>query len=570
MQTNQPASVPDPRRWLAVAAIMLAAALDMIDTTIVNVALPSIHQKLHADAASLQWTVAGYTLAFALFLITAGRLGDLLGRKKLLIIGIAGFTAASLACGLAQSPGVLVGSRVVQGLAAALLMTQALSIFQVAFAPHERAGVFALFGALTGLGAVLGPLVGGVLMNANLFNLDWRAIFLVNVPVGTLALLGALLWVRESRSTAMVRLDVVGVVLITAALLAVMYPLIKGQELGWPRWTYISMICSIPLLLIFIGYERWKDRRDGSSLVQLSLFKERRFVAGLLVLLTFFGAMAGFFFPFTFYLQAGMGYTPLHAGLTVVPFSLAAMVTSGMSTQLVGKFGRSVLSVGMLLMAGGIAILIFEINRHHTSVSTWELTPGLAVAGLGLGLVIAPVVDVILAGVPQEHAGSGSGLLNTADQLGAAAAVAAIGALFFALLSSQVGAGVDEQAGRLRTELSAVGVSAASVDRIVSELKVCAKDASRAADPTVVPNSCKQIGADPTIPAAAQPVVQREVGIAASNANKATSARAVAKVLWYDVGIVLVGFLATFLLPARPRPHFEPKTEAGREPAAVS
>ncbi len=551
-------SGPD-RRWLAVGAILLAAALDMIDTTIVNIALPALHDDLKASEAALQWTVAGYTLAFAMFLITAGRLGDIYGHRKLLLGGIAGFVLSSLTCGIAQSPEMLIGSRVAQGLFAAMVMTQALSVFQITFEPKERGAVFALFGALTGLSAVLGPVLGGVLVNADLWGLGWRTIFLVNVPIGLLALIGAALWVRPSRSPSS-KLDIPGVVLVSAALLALLYPLIQGPELDWPTWTYVSMIGSVPLLIVFVLYERAKSRRDGAPLVQLSLFADRSFVAGLIVLLTFFAAMASFFFPLTFFLQAGLGMSPLRAGLTIAPYSVAAMITSGMSANLATKLGRNVLSIGIVIKAAGILILAYTIQHADGDVTTWTLMPGMIVAGLGLGMVVAPIVDVILAGVPVRYAGTGSGMLNTADQLGAAAGVAVIGVLFFSMLGAQAGPAATDVGGRLRGELVAAGVDAPTANRISTQLfRACATGAADFQSGKS-PAACQQMMAalPPRAAAKAGPVLAK----AGTDAQKLAFARSTVRMMLYVVLILAVSFLATFLLPRRTRPHGQPAVAA--------
>jgi EmrB/QacA subfamily drug resistance transporter len=426
----------DPRRWLALAVTLVAMTLDLIDTTIVNVALPQIQRNLGASESALQWVAAGYTLAFALSLITAGRIGDIVGRKRMFFIGVTGFVIFSALCGVASGIGMLIVFRVLQGMSAAIIMTQGLSLFQVMFPPRERAAVFGMFGALTGVAAVLGPVAGGLLVNWNLAGLEWRPIFLINVPIGILVLIGVVLWVRESTAPKALRLDIVGVVLVTLALVAVLYPLVQGRELGWPVWTYLSMIAAVPLLVIFAWYERAKERRDGSPLVVTGLFKQRAYVGGLLILLIFFASVGGFFFPFTLYLQVGEGFSPLTAGLTIVPFSVGAGITSAFSNQLAAKHGRRIVSTGMLVMAIGIGLIMLTIKlADHPS--GWQLAPALVVSGLGMGFVIAPMVEIILAGVPTEHAGSASGTLNTADQLGAASGVAVVGTVFFGLLGGQ-------------------------------------------------------------------------------------------------------------------------------------
>ncbi|WP_405358759.1 MFS transporter [Kitasatospora sp. NBC_00085] len=431
----------DPRRWRAAVFVLAAMALDLIDTSIVVVALPGLRDRLHADGAELQWVVEAYTLSFALCLVTAGRIGDLLGRKRVLLTGIVVFVAASVACGLAADPTMLIASRAVQGVGGSLVVTQGLSTFQVAFPERERARVFGLFGALSGLATVLGPVLGGLLINADLFGLSWRPIFLINVPVGLVALLGVARNTRESRAPDARRLDVPGVLLVTAALLAVLYPLVEGRELGWPGWTFAAMAGSVPLFVLFARYERAKQRRDGFALVQPALFAGRQFTVGLVLLLFFFAGVAGFFFPFTFYLQSGLGFSAAGAGLALVPYSIGAMATSSFSPLAVKRLGRSVLSGGIVVMIAGTVALLLTVGHYGATVSTPVLAPWLALTGLGMGLVASPMIGLVLSDVPPEDAGSASGILNTVNQLGAAAGVAVLGVLFFGLLGGPDPAG---------------------------------------------------------------------------------------------------------------------------------
>src|SRR6266567_2564562 len=243
----------DPRRWLTLVILLLAGFMNLLDVSIVNIAIPSIQRDLHASYADVQWALAGYTLAYALILITGGRLGDTFGRKRLFLIGVAGFTIMSALCGAATGPGMLIGCRVAQGLMGGLMVPQVLAIIQVIFRSAERIKALAGFGVTAGLGTVSGPLLGGLLIQHNLFGLGWRPIFLINVPVGVIAVAASALLVRESRAPRPPKLDPVGVALISAALLALLYPLVQGRQLGWPAWTFVSMAASVPLLALFAG-----------------------------------------------------------------------------------------------------------------------------------------------------------------------------------------------------------------------------------------------------------------------------------------------------------------------------
>ncbi|WP_019887123.1 DHA2 family efflux MFS transporter permease subunit [Streptomyces purpureus] len=429
------APAADRRRWLALAIVMTAAFMDLVDVTIVNIAIPSIERNLGASFGAIQWITAGYALAFAAGLITGGRLGDIYGRKRLFLVGIAGFTLASALCGFAANPEMLVASRLLQGAMAAMMVPQVLAIVHVTFPAHERGKVFGLFGAIVGLGAVSGPLLGALLTQWNLFGLEWRPIFLINLPVGIAGLILGRKFIIESRAPKALRLDLVGVVLITLALLMLIYPLTRGRELGWPLWGHLCMAGSVLVFAAFVAYEKYKTRKDGSPLVELSLFKVKSFAGGIAVQLTFGVVMGIFFLVWTLYMQIGLGWTALKAGLTGVPFSLAVSVAAGMSVQkLVPRFGRKVLQAGALTLAGGLLLYIWEAGRYGASIAPWQMSLPLVVMGLGMGLIVAPLTDAVLSEVPREHAGSASGLINTVGQMGNALGLGLVSVVFFSVV----------------------------------------------------------------------------------------------------------------------------------------
>ncbi|MER5640360.1 MFS transporter [Kitasatospora sp. NPDC002227] len=429
--------VPDRRRWLALAVVMTASLMDLVDVTIVNIAMPSIQRETGASFSQLQWITAGYALAFAVGLITGGRLGDIHGRKRLFLVGITGFTLASALCGLATGPEMLVASRVLQGGTAALMVPQVLAIIHATFPAEERGKVFGMFGAMVGLGAVLGPLLGAVLTEWDFLGLGWRPIFLVNLPIGLAGLLLGLRYVDESRSPRALKLDLLGMVLATTALLMLLYPLTQGRENGWPLWGFALMAGSVPVFGLFLAYEKAKVRRDGSPLVELSLFKVRSFAAGIGVQLTFGVVMGIFFLVWTLYMQLGLGWSPLRAGLTGVPFSLAVSAAAGMSVQkLVPRFGRRVLQAGAGVMAVGALLYLAEASYYGTAIHPWQMALPMVVMGAGMGLVVAPLTDAVLSEVPQEHAGSASGLVNTTQQLGVALGLGLSSVAFFGVVDA--------------------------------------------------------------------------------------------------------------------------------------
>ncbi|MDT9685338.1 MFS transporter [Streptomyces sp. TRM76323] len=425
------APAADRRRWIALAVVMTAAFMDLVDVTIVHIALPSIQRDLGADFGAVQWITAGYALAFAAGLITGGRLGDIHGRRRLFLVGVAGFTLASALCGFATGPEMLVASRILQGGTAALMVPQVLSIVHATFPAHERGKVFGLFGAIVGLGSVSGPLLGALLTQGDLFGLGWRPIFLINLPVGIAALLLGRAFIAESKAPKALRLDLPGVVVAIAAMLLLMYPLTRGAELDWPVWCFAMMAGSVPVAVAFVAYERRRGRRDGSPLVELSLFRVKSFAAGVAVQLAFGIGLGVFFLTWTLYMQVGLGWGALRAGLTGVPFSVAVSVAAGVSVQkLVPRFGRKVLQVGALTMIAGVGLYRWEADRYGMGIEPWQMAVPLVVLGVGMGLVVAPLTDAVLSDVPREHAGSASGIVNSVMQLGNALGLGLVSVVF--------------------------------------------------------------------------------------------------------------------------------------------
>ncbi|TXR95989.1 DHA2 family efflux MFS transporter permease subunit [Streptomyces sp. col6] len=429
----------DRRRWFALAIVMTAAFMDLVDVTIVNIAIPSIERDTGASFSSIQWIVAGYALAFAAGLITGGRLGDIYGRKRLFLIGIGGFTLASALCGFAANPEMLVASRFLQGATAALMVPQVLSIVHATFPAHERGKVFGLFGAIVGLGAVSGPLLGALLTEWNIAGLEWRPIFLINLPVGILGLVLGSKFITESKSPKALRLDLVGVVLVTLGMLMLIYPLTRGRELGWPLWGYLSMAGSVLVFLVLVLFERAKAGRDGSPLVELSLFRVRSFAAGIAVQLTFGIGLGIFFLVWTLYMQMGLGWSALRAGTTGIPFSVSVSVAAGLSVQkLVPRFGRKVLQTGALLMAAGLLLYIWESNHYGMEITSLQMALPLVVMGVGMGLIVAPLADAVLSEVPKEHSGSASGLFNTVQQMGNALGLGLVSVVFYGAIGDRL------------------------------------------------------------------------------------------------------------------------------------
>ncbi|HWI22153.1 MAG TPA: MFS transporter [Baekduia sp.] len=425
-----------PRRWLAALVMIGAAMMDLIDLTIVYVALPTIRVDLGASATELEWVVSAYMLAFAATLIVSGNLGDLLGRKRIFCGGIAAFGIASLAAGLSQSPEALIAARVVQGVAAAAMIPQLLGTFRVIFEAEERGKVFGIYGAVLGFASAIGLVLGGVLTQADLFGWGWRMIFFVNVPVALAAFVAAIRIVPESSDPTAGRPDVRGAVLLAAAIVAIAYPLLEGRGIGWPAWTWAMLGAGLGGLVLLAALTERRPRAGVAPLLHMSALRVPAFSAGLLVQLAFSAGLQGFSVVFVLWIQSGMGFSPLGAGLTLLAFSLGSFLLAPAAAPLAQRHGRKTLCIGGVVMAAGIFGVVSGADRVDTSSDPWPVVPGLVVAGAGLSLMIIPLVNVVLAAVPREIAGGAGGIFSTAQQLGGALGVAVVGAVFFARLES--------------------------------------------------------------------------------------------------------------------------------------
>ena len=423
-----------PRRGLAIGILLFASFMDLLDVTIVQVALPSIGADLAASEAQLEWIVSGYLLAFAVGLITGGRLGDLYGRRRIFLVGIAGFTLASAAAAAAWSGDALVVTRIAQGLFAALMVPQLLASVQALFTPRERAPMYGLIGGVAGIAAVAGPVLGGWLVDADLWGLGWRSVFLINVPVGIVIFALAIRFVPETRSSRPMRLDLIGVALLSAVVLAFMVPLVEGQTLGWPAWLWIPVAAGVVLLVVFVAYSRRRMRRDNSALLPMPLFADRGFSAGIVTQSAFQGALNAFTLPFIIYLQIALGFDALTAGLNLLAFSLGALVGTGAVIPLVAKVGKYLVTTGAVIMAVGVLWVFAIVADTGADFSGWAAVWPMLVSGLGLALLIIPLVDVALATVPVADAGAASGAYSTFQQLGAAAGVAVSTTVFFTIV----------------------------------------------------------------------------------------------------------------------------------------
>lgn len=427
------------RAATALLVVLLAAFMDLLDVTIVTVAAPAIADDLGASDAQLQWTLAAYTLALGSGLVTGGRLGDALGRRQVFLAALAAFAVASAACALAPDAGALIALRVCQGLAGGVMVPQVLAIIRSSFAPADMAKAFGAFGAVQGLAAVAGPLLGGALVDADLAGLGWRSVFWVNVPVAVVALVLGLRVLPESRASGGARLDVVGAGLSALGIVAVLLPLVQGREWGWPAWGWAVMGAGALTLVAFVRLERHIAAAGGEPVLDPALLSVRSFVAGLGASVLFFGALASFFLVLSVYLQVGTGRSAWSTGLLLLPYALGSILTSGLGVALAARAGRALAVCGSLVLAVSQAWL-WLLVRGDGAPGSWSLAAALLVGGLGLGLGAPVLVNVILAGVPGRHAGAAGGVLSTVNQVGGAVGVAALGAVFFDHVASRPGA----------------------------------------------------------------------------------------------------------------------------------
>jgi len=418
-------------RWLAVAVLLVASFMDLLDTTIVNVALPSIQDELNASSSQLVWIVSGYVLSFAVLLITSGRLGDRYGRKTIFNLGVFGFTLASIGCAFAQTAEGLVISRIVQGAFSAVMIPQVLSIIQVLFKPKERAAVFGLTGAVAGLAAVAGPLVGGLLVSGDAFGLGWRSIFVINVPVGILLLIASFAFVPNSKSEKPVTLDIRGVSLIIAALVLIIYPLIQGREQGWPLWIWLMLASSPVLIAGFVALQNHEERKGGMALIPPSLFRNRGFSAGVVTSFLALSSIGAFFLVLVLYLQTGLGFSAIDAGVATLPFSIGAFLGSGIAVPLAPRLGKFLIVIGAVFQLVGYFLVKQVIVDQGDTLVGIDLIVPMALAGIGLTLILVPLNDLSLAQTDVENAGAASGVLNTFQQVGGAIGVAIVSVVFF-------------------------------------------------------------------------------------------------------------------------------------------
>ncbi|MDI1463854.1 MFS transporter [Catellatospora sp. KI3] len=425
-------NISNGRRWLGLLAILAATLMNLLDATVVNVAAPSILADLHGDYADLQWIAAGYTLALAVGLLVGGRLGDMFGRRRMLLLGVVGFVAASLLCAAAWSPGALIAARVVQGLFGAVMIPQGFGLIRDLFGPADLGKAFGAFGPAIGLSTILGPIVAGALVDADVFGTGWRMVFGINLPLGAFALLAGLRTLPAGRAALAVRrLDLTGALLAGAGMFLLVYPLMQGREAGWPAWTWAMLAASAAVLGLFTAHQLRRKASGGTPLVELSVFAKRSYTSGALFVLVFFGAIVGFSLSVGLFLQLGQGRSPIGASVAMSAWAIGAFLGSGFSAGAMARLGRRILHLGLAVMAVGLVLLYAALSSRGMGVGGWSLSVPLLVYGAGMGMIFVPLFDVIMGEIADHEVGSAAGILESIQQLGSSLGVAALGTVFF-------------------------------------------------------------------------------------------------------------------------------------------
>jgi len=441
LEAPAPESPANPRLvWAGFSVILAAMILNILDSTIVNVAAPAIQADFAMSTSALEWVAAGYTLALAVGLMAGARLGDMFGRKRMLMLGLVGFVVSSALCSFAWSGDVLVAARAAQGLAAAVMVPQTFGLIRDLFPPEQIGKAFAAFGPVIGLSTVLGPVIAGLLMKADLFGTDWRALFLINLPVGIFALvLGAKVLPEGAPVHAGLRLDGVGTALLAAASFLLVFPLVDGRTLGWPTWVFGLLLASVPMLAAFVVHQRARLRAGRAPLVEFSVLRKRSYVSGVVFTLVFFGSIVGFSLTMGLFLQVGLGFTAMHASLYLAAMAVGALLGSGVGAWAMTAVGRPILHLGLMIMAAGTVLLWLSLRSVDGDVGLGSLAPGLFVFGLGMGMIFVPLFSIIMGEIEDREVGSASGLLESLQQLGASLGVAVLGTLFFERIALEDG-----------------------------------------------------------------------------------------------------------------------------------
>ena len=418
--------------WLGFIVVIVSGVMDLLDSTIAQTAAPAIRRDLGGSYADLEWITAAYTLAMSATLLLGSRLGDVYGRRRVLLAGMGGVVAASALCAVTPDAQALIAARALQGALAAIMVPQGFGLIREMFGEEGQQRALGVFGPVMGLAAVVGPVLGGGLVNLDVFSTGWRAIFLVNVPLGLIAIAVGRRHLPASPPTRPhARLDAPSVLLAMAGGVALVYPLIQGREHGWPLWCFALLAGGLALLAAFGLLQARRSRQGQAPLVEPSILRRRPYIAGLAVVMAFIGAMGGMMIALNVMFQAGLGFTPLGCGVATATIPLGAIAGSIPSSVLLGRLGRATMHIGLATMATGLLITDVVMRSAGGGLSAWDLAGPLAITGFGMGMVFVPMFDVILAGVAPHEIGSASGLLESIQQLAMSLGIAIVGTVLF-------------------------------------------------------------------------------------------------------------------------------------------
>lgn len=424
------------RRWLMLPVILVATLMGQFDLYVVNVALPVLQHQLGASQAEVELFVGAYAFTYAAGMITGGRLGDIFGHRRVFILGMAGFGITSALCGLSASGWTLIGGRLLQGVTAAMMVPQVLALITACFPPHERRRALGWFGVTIGVGALAGQVIGGLLLQADVFGLGWRAIFFVNIPVAIITVALAIRYLPARSFVKRTPLDVPGAIGTAVTLGLVLFPLIAGRSTGWSWWTWAMLLAAVLAGFLTIGWERRLERRQGHPVLPVTLFRIPAFRAGLLLGLVTFGWYFAFVFCTTLLLQNGLGLDALHAGLMFAPTGLAFAVASLAARRFAQRHGAGTIAVGQCISALTLASMLTLCVTRGGDITPIQMIVPMAVIGIGNGISMPAIIGEVLHQIPTRQAGSASGVLTTAQQFASAAGIATIGGLYFATLTN--------------------------------------------------------------------------------------------------------------------------------------
>jgi len=424
-------TVVNKHRWLILGIVLAAEIMDLLDSTIVNVAGPSLKDELGATPSALQWVIGGYTLTLGAGLVLGGRLADRYSRRNVFLLGLVSFTITSLLCAIAPNIESLIVFRLIQGFAGAMVLPHVIGFIRDVFPPEELGKAFAVFGPVFGLGGILGPIIGGFLIDGDIASTGWRAVFLVNIPIGVINIALAWKYLPKHATDHSIKIDLLGSLLIMSSSALMLLPLIQGQEAGWPLWTFLSLAASLFGFGIFALQQRWVISRKNTPLVNPEIFKSKIYNLGLAGIFTFFAGFTGVYLIITLFLQIGEGYSARGAGIANIAIALGTAIGGALSgAVLADKFGTRVLQMGACAQIVG-ALLIFFALPDMQSFDFWHIAPGMLVSGFGTGLVVAALFDAILLAIKDELVGSASGVLSAIQSIASSVGVAIFGTIFF-------------------------------------------------------------------------------------------------------------------------------------------